>query len=117
MADSGVGGRNSAHAQRVLLYWWMSNCRTRQRGHATHWGFEPPRPQLAVFECLGTLNHRSNIFSVEGVTCQQTLPPMVSEEEQYLLAVLRHHLAVQTGWRVKGLRRDVVDWASDDLDD
>ncbi len=111
MADKAVGGRNSAHAPRVLLYWWTSDCgQYHRKNHAVHWGIAPPRPQEITFECLGTMNHHSHTFSVEGVIPLSKMPVMTPEEKLYLMEILRECLAAQTGWRVLGPRRGVVDW-------
>ena len=117
MTDSGTGGRNSAHEERVLLFWWASECgRTRRKTMPIHWGVEPPKPEQIVFECLGAVNGRSLTFTVEGVTTQSRLPSLELDEELYLVHVLRQQLEFQTGWHIEGLRREVVDWGGIDLD-
>ena len=111
MADSGAVGRNNAHEERVLLFCWYSPCgRTRRKTMPIHWGVEPPKPEQIVFECLGAVNDRSLTFFVEGVTTQSRKPSLELDEEVYLIHALRQQLEFQTGWRVLGLRREVVDW-------
>jgi len=56
------------------------------------------------------MHPRTCIFSVEGVTPLTKMPPMTPEEERHLMTILRACLVEQTGWQVKELRRDIVDW-------
>ena len=111
MVDSGAGGRNNALAVRVLLSWWRSDCgRNHRKTQMVHWAVAAPKSQEVAFECLGVLNGRAGVFTVEGVLPQALLPVLAPDEELFLIQVLCQSLADQTGWVVIGLRREVVDW-------
>jgi hypothetical protein len=56
------------------------------------------------------MSYRTRTFSVEGVTPLTELPPMTPEEGRHLMTILRACLVEQTGWQVKELRRDMIDW-------
>tara|TARA_R100000306_G_C4374819_1_gene141500 strand:- start:1367 stop:1735 length:369 start_codon:yes stop_codon:yes gene_type:complete len=110
-------GQKGAHLESVLLVYWESTCSANKRDViSTHWADSLPKFQTIWVDCLGVVGTKGNdAFHVEGITPQALMPNMNAFEKLVFLRALERKLALQTGWDISGVTREVVDWLGEEV--